>query len=235
MLAAHSGFVVASGTLGVRFRYTSSTLSRLSPPYSGSASGASACTHRRRRIFASNVHVAAPARTCIRPPPRPRRASYARPIPPSVNREIGAGNSPPTDFSSPFSLSVSGTVSPDVPLSEASIPAGAFHTPRCVSVLAMTPATIRKARMCPLPVQVRGRNSFTRGKYSAAFRAPPPFNALFVMNGTADFAQSFPAPSMPPADRPAAPLAALRSTATRCCRSHQAIRIPANPLVCTTN
>ncbi len=47
----------------------------------------------------------------------------------------------PSGFSSPFSSSVSGTLSCGTPTSVASRPAGAFQTPRLVSVRAMMPAT----------------------------------------------------------------------------------------------
>ena len=47
----------------------------------------------------------------------------------------------PIGFSSPFSSSVSLTFSPWMPLIAASSPAGAFHTPRLLSVRAMMPAT----------------------------------------------------------------------------------------------
>ena len=47
----------------------------------------------------------------------------------------------PSGFNCPFSASVKRTLSAGTPLSEASRPAGAFHTPRWVSVRENTPAT----------------------------------------------------------------------------------------------
>ena len=47
----------------------------------------------------------------------------------------------PSGLSSPFSASVSGTVSDCAPATLAWTPAAAFHTPRAASVAAISPAT----------------------------------------------------------------------------------------------
>jgi hypothetical protein len=47
----------------------------------------------------------------------------------------------PNGFSSPVSWSVNGTVNVRTPASMASVPAGAFQTPRSLSVRAVIPAT----------------------------------------------------------------------------------------------
>jgi hypothetical protein len=48
----------------------------------------------------------------------------------------------PSWLSRPFSRSLIGTVKLVTPLSDASVPAGAFHTPRETSVRAQSPASI---------------------------------------------------------------------------------------------
>jgi DNA-binding NtrC family response regulator len=58
----------------------------------------------------------------------------------------------PNGFRSPFSASVMSSCNPATPLSEASSPAGAFQTPRWLSVLAITPAITpqgTKVSICP--------------------------------------------------------------------------------------
>jgi len=165
--------------------------------------------------FAPHRHVLVFVRRHVRAAHR-TRAPYHR----AVNREIAQGNSPPTDSVARFRVGQR-TVSPDVSAERSVDSAGAFHTPRCVSVLAMTPRRSRKARMFRLPVQVRGRTHYSREVQRGISRAASVQRVVCDERGQLTFAQSFPAPSMPPADRPAAPLAALRSTATRCCRSHQ--------------
>ena len=70
--------------------------------------------------------------------PRSVRAPHTtRPNTAKLRRQLT-----PCWLSRPHCRSVSPTVSPAVPLSDASVPAGAFHTPRVVSVRASTPATI---------------------------------------------------------------------------------------------
>ena len=54
----------------------------------------------------------------------------------SVRRQLTA-----LGLSAPFCASLMGTLNSSAPLSTASVPAGAFHTPRAPSVRAMTPAT----------------------------------------------------------------------------------------------
>ena len=58
----------------------------------------------------------------------------------------------------PFSASLRLTCKPCMPFSAASSPAGAFHTPRCVSVRAMTPAMIpHGTKVSSWPSQLRIR------------------------------------------------------------------------------
>ena len=73
----------------------------------------------------------------------------------------------PSGFSSPFSVSVSGTLNSGTPTRVASSPAGAFQTPRCASVRAKIPATAPHGRILDLIFAQRIRLC-SRGKKIAA-------------------------------------------------------------------
>ncbi len=66
------------------------------------------------------------------------------------------------------------TWSPATPVSAASVPAGAFHTPRCASVRAMTPAIMPLAGNVSICPSSMASACLTRGKKTAAFRAASP-------------------------------------------------------------
>ncbi len=80
----------------------------------------------------------------------------------------------------PFSASLSVAASPCTPFNAASMPAGAFHTPRCVSVRAITPATMPQGTKVSSWPWRFGSDSITRGKYSAALRAASPLSPSAV-------------------------------------------------------
>ncbi|CAM5615253.1 hypothetical protein RLIN73S_03768 [Rhodanobacter lindaniclasticus] len=86
----------------------------------------------------------------------------------------------PSGLSMPFSASLSGTAKPCTPFSAASMPAGAFHTPRWVSVRAITPATMPQGTKVSSWPWRFGSDSITRGKYSAALRAATPLRPSAV-------------------------------------------------------
>ena len=75
----------------------------------------------------------------------------------------------PSGLSCPFSASVSGTLRSAAPEIVAAKPAGAFHTPRSVSVRAMTPATAPLAANTASRFSRSGSRSTSRGKNNAAF------------------------------------------------------------------
>ena len=77
----------------------------------------------------------------------------------------------PIGFSSPCSWSLSLTVSASTPASEASMPAGAFHTPRLASVLAITPAIAPDGVKVSIWPFRNGSRRRMRGKYRAAWLA----------------------------------------------------------------
>ncbi len=70
----------------------------------------------------------------------------------------------PTGLISPFSSSVRTTLRPTTPLSPASVPAGAFHTPRLASVRAYTPATAPLATKVSVAPPRSGSGRLMRGK-----------------------------------------------------------------------
>src|SRR5207248_11058320 len=86
----------------------------------------------------------------------------------------------PSGFSSPFSASVSGTVSSVTPTSVASRPAGAFHTPRVASVRAKTPAIAPAGAYASSWFSLSGFGSRIRGKKIAEFLlvVPTPGEAM---------------------------------------------------------
>src|SRR4029434_1542164 len=65
---------------------------------------------------------------------------------------------------SPFSVSVSTLFTPATPDSDASMPAGAFHTPRSESVRACTPATKPDGGNSRNRPCCNGSEAFTHGK-----------------------------------------------------------------------
>ena len=71
----------------------------------------------------------------------------------------------PIGFSAPFSASVSVTVEPARRRrAPASMPAGAFHTPRAPSVRAMIPATAPQGTNSPIAPSRSGSGARIRGK-----------------------------------------------------------------------
>ncbi len=92
----------------------------------------------------------------------------------------------PSGFSSPFSASVRGTLSSGTPIRVASKPAGAFHTPRCVSVRAKIPATAPQGTNSSIWLSRNGLGCLSRGKKRAAFllfvpMLPTPLFALSLL------------------------------------------------------
>ena len=70
----------------------------------------------------------------------------------------------PSGLSAPFSASVSGIARPLAPATPASMPAGAFHTPRAPSVRAMIPATAPEGTNSPIAPSRSGSGRRIRGK-----------------------------------------------------------------------
>jgi len=66
------------------------------------------------------------------------------------------------------------TARPAIPLKPASIPAGAFQTPRAASVAAQIPAEMPHEAKVPIRLPFSESASSTRGKYMTAFRALVP-------------------------------------------------------------
>src|SRR4029079_9911951 len=85
----------------------------------------------------------------------------------------------PSGLSWPFSGSVSDTLSCGTPLSVASSPACAFHTPRAPSVRAKIPATAPIAEYTSSWLLRSGLGYLRRGKNSAEFALRVPIVSLF--------------------------------------------------------
>ena len=98
-----------------------------------------------------------------------RAPQMTRPAPANARRLLI-----PKGLSCPISPSVSGTESSGTPLSVASSPAGAFHTPRVASVRASTPATAPEAANVSIWLSRSGLVCLSRGKYTAALALSVP-------------------------------------------------------------
>ena len=84
----------------------------------------------------------------------------------------------PSGLSRPFSASVVFSCRPATPSSPASVPAGAFQTPRCASVRAITPAIMPLAGNVSIWPSSIGSACLIRGKNTAPLRAASPFRFM---------------------------------------------------------
>ena len=91
----------------------------------------------------------------------------------------------PSGLSWPLSLSTRFSDRLVMPVSDASVPAGAFQTPREASVAAMTPAMVPQGGTVISSPFCDGSAIWTFGKYTAAFAAVVPVTGGSVIPATA--------------------------------------------------